>query len=319
MRFLPIVMGLLLAACATHVPDDPAWQTIDMRRLPPADFSADIAGLRPCTSAPDNTLRLNRSEPVVVLTHGCFGSAARFRALAEVFAFHGQQTVCFAYDYRDSLTQSASELTTALRELSKQLDNPRIVVIGHSQGGLVSRKALTEALAEPLWPQRQVHLSLVTISAPFAGIESARHCGSPAWRTYSLGLVGLMCRIISGDKWFEITYASDFIRKPGELMPQVERHLKIVTDERNSCRTYSHGDVCMEDDFVFSVDEQYFEAVDRQKRVEGIEVQAGHAEIVGDYKTPPNKLIAILQKEGVMRQTAPERKAELQVLLSLLY
>ena len=49
-----------------------------------------------------------------MLVHGCRGSAGHFRALAQLYAFHGQQAVCFAYDPGDSLVKASGELITAL-------------------------------------------------------------------------------------------------------------------------------------------------------------------------------------------------------------
>ena len=319
MRLSLLVSILLVAACAAQVPDDPMLETYDRSRLPESDLTLNISGLRPCTSSLDQAVHINRYEPVVVLTHGCFGSAARFRALAEVFAFHGQQAICFTYDDRDSLTGSATEMADALRELERHMHQRHITVIAHSQGGLIARKALTQNLANPLWPERKSTIRLVTISAPFAGIAAASHCGSETMLTYTLGLVGLACRVITGSKWFEITDASAFIQQPGELLPEVNEHLKIVTDEHDSCRSYSSGGECLESDFVFSLEEQYHDPVDHHEGVANIEIRAGHSQIVGDYQTPPHELITILQQHGVMRSTPGERQAALDMLLSRLY
>jgi len=70
------------------------------------------------------------------------GSAGRFRSLAQLYAFHGQQAVCFSYDDRASLVHSSGELITALEGLSGQMQNRQLSVLGHSMGGLVARKAL---------------------------------------------------------------------------------------------------------------------------------------------------------------------------------
>ena len=103
-----------------------------------------------------------------MLAHGCLASAGRFRSLAQVFAFHGQQSACFSYNDRDSLTKSAAQLVSALDDLAGHLQNPQVTVIGHSQGGLIARNALTTERAQPL--VAELDLRLVTISSPFAGI-----------------------------------------------------------------------------------------------------------------------------------------------------
>ena len=78
----------MLGACATPVPTDAEFGFIDDKNLPEPDFSANITGLSSCTNSHDKTIRLNSNEPVIVIVHGCFGSAALFRSLAQVFAFH---------------------------------------------------------------------------------------------------------------------------------------------------------------------------------------------------------------------------------------
>jgi hypothetical protein len=308
----------ILGACATPVPTDPEFAYIDDKNLPKPDFSANIAGLSPCTNSADTTIHLNANEPVTVIVHGCFGSAALFRSLAQVFAFHGQQTVCFNYNDRDSLTQSSTELITALDSLSAKMRNQNMTVIGHSQGGLISRRAFIKERADRLQINDK-NVTLVTISSPYSGIAAADHCGSTTLRWLTLGLIIPVCKIVSGDKWYEITNPSPFIQQPGNLLDQVSQHLKIVTDERGTCRKFDEKGVCLEDDFVFSVNEQYFEKVDNIKIVDNIEVNAGHAEIVGDYEVVPEKLIAILQNRSIMNNTPPERKAKLSLLLERIY
>ena len=281
--------------------------------------AVQINGLRPCSASADTTLHIDHNKPVIILTHGCLDSAARFKALGEVFAFQGQQAICFTYNDRDSLLKSASELTDALQQLNERQSNKKITVIAHSQGGLIARKALTTQHAKTEWEENPPPIDLVTISAPFAGIEAANHCGSKTWRTVSLGLVSSICWLISGDKWFEITDASEFIQNPGALLPNLQHHLKIDTDEQNSCRTFGPDNRCLESDFVFHLNEQHLKPIDQPTEVKRIEIKAGHTEIVGDFQTPPKKLIAALQQEGIMNKTTADKKEALKTLLSRLY
>ena len=76
---------------------------------------------------------------------------------------------------------------------------------------------------------------------------------------------------------------------------------------------------CVEDDNVFSLAEQRNSLVESGSRVRRVEVNAGHVEIVGDKRVAPTKLIAILQEQGVLRPTAPERVSAFSVLLSQIY
>jgi hypothetical protein len=309
---------LTLAGCSTFS-RDPALLTYDQSKLPPADLDLSIPGLGPCTDNPDRAFHLNSQQPVTILVHGCRGSTGNFRALAQVLAFHGQQAACFTYDDRDSLMRSSGQLATALDTLEAKMHNKQITVIGHSQGALVTRKALVAKRPNPV-QDKDAQVRLVTISGPFSGIASAEQCGTPAayMRVLTLGLLKPLCWIVSGDKWYEITSASDFIREPGELLDQVHSHLKIVTDERNTCRRTEDG-ICTEKDYAFSLAEQYFAPVDKVSIVKNIEVKAGHVEIVGDQRVAPVKLISILQQYGIVNQTEVLRSAEFDRLLSRLY
>ncbi len=305
----------LLAGCATPevmVPGD-----LQPGRLPPPDTEANIPGLGPCTDSPDRTLRFDASQPLHVLVHGCFGSSGQFRALAQVLAFHGQQAACFTYDDRAKLNDSATELRQALKQLVDGSRVPQLTLIGHSQGALIARKSLTDTLPLPL-PERALDLRLVTVSGPFAGIESARTCGKAWLYPVTLGLLPLSCYAVTGPKWTDITYSSRFIREPGELARQVGHYLKIDTDERNTCRR-QEGGRCVESDDIFSLDEQRQPALEADARMKRVQVHAGHVEIVGDKRVAPTKLIEVLQAEGVLRPTEPTRLAAFNELLARLY
>jgi hypothetical protein len=321
MRTLAIATTFLvllsLTGCASTA-HDPALLTYDQSRLPPADLSLSIPGLGPCTNNPNRTFHLNSQQPVTVLVHGCRGSTGNFRALAEVMAFHGQQAACFTYDDRDSLMRSSAQLAAALDTLAAQMHNQPITLIGHSQGALVSRKALVAERPNPM-QNKEAPLRLVTISGPFSGIASAAQCGSPTpfMQVLTLGLVKPLCMLVSGDKWFEITSASDFIQQPGELREQVKSYLKIDTDERDAC--FPSGNGRCDADYIFSLEEQYFPPVDQSPLVKNVEVKAGHVEIVGDQRVVPVKLIAVLQQNGILNQTEASRSAAFKRLLARLY
>ena len=309
---------LSLPGCSTTFSADPALWVYDQGALAKPDTHLKIDGLGPCTDNPDRTLHLNSNAPVTILAHGCFASSGRFRALAEVFAFHGQQTACFNYDDRDSLMVSSEQLITAVKKLNAATQNKNFTIIGHSQGGLITRKALTADRESSLLDE-DINLSLVTISAPLGGIDAASHCGSTFMRVATLGLIVPVCYAISGGKWYEITAQSDFIQQPGKLVPQVRDYLKIVTDETNTCRRFQENGRCAEDDYVFSLEEQYMNEVDQDKRLKNVELHAGHVEIVGDHKVAPRKLINLLQSKGYMSVTTAKHKDELEKLLAFLY
>ena len=325
-RSMVAICLLLLAGCslsprlyeivarAPHVPDP---TPLDSGKLPAPDTTLKIPQLGPCTDAADGTLQLSSGRPVTVLVHGCRGSSGHFRALAQLHAFHGQQAICFGYDAGDSLVNASAQLVRAVERLSRELARPQVTLIGHSMGGLVARRALEES-AVGEW-RGDPRLRLVTVSAPFSGIRAAAPCGHAALHWASLGLVPAICWAITGDNWYEITPASGFIRDPRPLHPAVGEFLKIVTDERESCRRRDGRGRCLESDHIFSLEEQYHPVIDRYPRLRNIEVRAGHVEIVGHRDLAPRKLIAILQENGVLAATPASRRQALERLLAELY
>ncbi|WP_299020059.1 alpha/beta hydrolase [uncultured Photobacterium sp.] len=286
-------------------------------QLPPSDIELNIEGLGPCNDGADRKIKINSQYPVTVLVHGCFSSAGRFRSLADVLAFHGQQSVCFSYDDRDSLMTSSHKLARALEQLSKESASSQITVMGHSQGGLIARKALVSEREASI--ETSAQLDLVTVSAPLAGVDAARYCANPVIRFATLGLHDLACWLVSGDKWHEITYASDFIRQPGALDSSVGRYLQIVTDERDSCRKFNEQGQCLEDDYVFSLEEQRLSPIASGATAKTVEIHAGHVEIVGEAGVIPVKLIQTLQQEGYIRSTDSRRIEHFNLLLARLY
>jgi len=291
--------------------------TEEYPQLPRPDTTLNIKGLGPCHDNPDRSLLLNSNEPVTVLVHGCYGSAGRFRSLSKVLAYHGQQSACFSYDDRDSMMVSSRQLADAIEEIESKMSSNKITVIGHSQGGLVSRKALVETRDKPI--KSNANLELVTVSAPLSGIRAADACANSSLRKMTLGIMSFVCWVVSGDKWHEITYASDYIQNPGKLTSSVQRHLLITTDETNSCRNYDKSGKCIEDDFVFTLDEQNLPGSKIDGSEKKIEIKAGHVEIVGSEGVIPNKLIKVLQQEGLIRKTDHSRTAHFNTFLTHLY
>jgi pimeloyl-ACP methyl ester carboxylesterase len=311
-RPLLCLLPFLLAGCFTSPIHEIDAKPLEGARLPAPDVTVQVPQLGPCTDSPDRTLHLSSRQPVAVLVHGCKGSAGRFRSLAQLYAFHGQQAICFSYDDRESLVRVSAQLAAAVDALAGQLRDRDVTVIGHSMGGLVARKAMEGE-------KRAANVSLVTVSAPVAGIAVANPCAQPVLQWASLGIVPAMCWAITGDNWHEITSPSEFIRKPAPLSPSVHRYVKVVTNERDTCRRRDAGGACLESDFVFSLPEQYHPVIDGYPKVTNIQVDAGHVAIVGYKNVAPRKLLAVLQEQGVMAATPPERRSALERLLAELY
>jgi pimeloyl-ACP methyl ester carboxylesterase len=278
-----------------------------------------IEGVDDCDDFANPAVTLDPSKPLVMLVHGCKASSGRFRHLAEIFEAHGQPTLCFNYSYRRRIGSGAEGLASSIGVLAERLQQPEVRLIGHSQGGLVARRAVVEPNGMEVEKLDRLKLRLVTVSSPFNGIESSSHCGITAFQVLSLGLTAAICQGIAGSIWPEIHPRSDFVTEPGRLLDIVPDHLMVVTDERGSCRQRSADGRCLADDFVFSLDEQRNERLTRDPRVIDLEVHLGHAAIVGDDDLPPLRLLAILQEHGIMNPTPPDRAAEVQLLLSRLY
>lgn len=253
-----------------------------------------------------------------MLVHGCKGSAGRFRSLAQLYAFHGQQAICFNYDSRGSLLQGAAQLSAAVGALAGKMRNRDVTVIGHSMGGLVARKAM-EGERRTEWEREGVSVNLVTVSAPISGIARADPCGYRSLHWASLGTVPLACWAVTGDNWLEITASSDFIRRPGPLVASVRRYVKVVTDERDACRRRDAAGACLESDHIFSLAEQYQPIIDRYPVLTNVQVAAGHVGIVGYKDVAPRQLVSILQQQGLLAATSAAREGALQRLMAELY
>jgi hypothetical protein len=192
-----------------------------------------------------------------------------------------------------------------------------VVVLGHSQGGLISHIALSNIEQSGRAPEARYRL--VTVSSPFSGIEAASHCGLTWLHILSLGITTGICQAIAGSKWTEIHPRSDLWTDPNPLHDSVEEHLAIVTDEENTCRRRDEDGDCEEDDFVFSTDEQVNERLLRGARVSQRTIAAGHVEIVGENGVRPEKLIRVLQEADVLNETSPEQEQALARLLAGLF
>ncbi len=261
---------------------------------------------------------INTNQPLRLIVHGCNSSAKRFSALAKVYHELDQQTVCFEYNDRDRLDNVAKNLIDAMNSLEQLMNEQSITVIGHSQGGLIARRALSDYHTDNKKVESR-NVDLVTISAPFSGIDAASHCGVGWLRIATLGIVDGICFLVTGAKYLDIPAHADFIVEPGNLLATVKTHLIIKTDESQTCRkAYASGN-CAEDDYVFSLAEQTNDLVELQANAELVIIRAGHAEIVGDETTAPWKLISLLQSYGYMGQPKLMDKQDFTKIVNNIY
>jgi pimeloyl-ACP methyl ester carboxylesterase len=278
-----------------------------------------IVGLYPCMQERADEVALDPERPLTVLVHGCTSSGARFRTLAQVFEAHDQQTLCFNYNDRDFLNTSATQLASALSALERRWEPHEITLLGHSQGGLIARRALQSDLPRPLVTQPGFTYRLVTVSAPFDGIASSADCGLVWLHVLTLSATVAACMAIAGNKWNEIPPGSGFMTNPAPLVDEVTSHLQVVTDERGSCREEGEHGRCATDDFVFGLDEQYSDVVTADPRVATEEVVVGHAAAVGENFVPPRLELEVLQARGSLAPTPVSQRAEVIALLERLY
>ena len=318
MKFIIYPLILFLTGCATSAPYVLETDSLDRSTLPVADINVSIPHLSSCTDSADKSIAIDLDSPITVLVHGCNGSAGRFRSLAQLYAFHGQQAVCYSYDDRKSLIGSADKLARAVKELSEVTNNQKISIIGHSMGGLIARKAAEESDKNST-VLSDTNLDLITISAPLSGIKAADHCGIAPLHWLSLGVVPGICWLITGDNWNEIPFSSDFIVNPKPLLPSIDRYLKIVTNEKNTCRLKDKDGACIESDDIFGLPEQYHPKIDNYSNVTGVQVDAGHVGIVGDKNTVPRQLLSILQQYDMLSSTQPDQLEAFEKLLAELY
>lgn len=304
-----------LVGCSSNSVDD-----IDKIEEPPmlAKQTLNIEGLKHCNNTNDSRIHVNPEEPLTIIVHGCFASVGQFKTLADVYGLYDQQAICFEYDDRKSLEETSGELVSALNTLSNTNPNQSLHVIGHSQGGLVARRALT-ADREDEKKVATKQLQLTTISSPFNGIEISSHCGVTSLRILSLGIVDLICYAVTGEKYQQIPPNADFIEQPGDLLSSVSQHLVIKTDERNTCRRTNDEGVCVEDDYVFSVNEQTNQDVDNIVNADLVTVEAGHVEIVGNGESVPTDLIDILKDQQLLIDNGTVGQLEQARLIEQLY
>ena len=279
--------------------------------------SFTLEGLASCRADQPSELTLDPAKPLAVIVHGCFSSGGAFRQLAEVFEFHGQQTACFNYDDRWGLRPTADRLRTVLDALGNRMEQD-IVVLGHSQGGMVSRIAMSAIESDQ--PPPTGRFRLVTVSSPLNGIDAAAHCGLPWLHWLSLGITTGVCQAITGSKWPEIHPRSGFWTRPDPLNEGVVEHLMIVSDEQGSCRRRDDEGDCEEDDFVFTTTEQRNPRIVSDERVREVTIEAGHVAIVGENgASHPAQLIDTLQEHGVMLPTPPDQRTAFEAMIQRVY
>jgi pimeloyl-ACP methyl ester carboxylesterase len=132
-----------------------------------SEFFLDNYGTAIVLAAP-----LSDDRVPVVLVPGIGGSPRDFADLAPHLQRAGFQPVYFVYPSGMALDKAAEQLGKRLRELVERHDVDRLVVIGHSMGGVVAKALLDEIDVEDDLPSWRL---FVSISSPFGGVDTAQY------------------------------------------------------------------------------------------------------------------------------------------------
>lgn len=133
------------------------------------------------------TLVASRDEPVdpgepdghppLVFVHGLGGSRGDFLPMAWYLRFHGRRR---SYRIRFERGQSVDDMARALarfvRRVRKATGEPRVDIVAHSLGGVVTRLALAEHRIGAYAG------TVVTLGSPLRGTWAARFAGKPTAR-----------------------------------------------------------------------------------------------------------------------------------------
>src|SRR5512142_382216 len=191
-----VMWVLLSGGCASTVP-------VSMVRTSDAASGVPVPGLITCGAEGDGQLELDPARPLVLVVPGRGDTGMRYRELSWRFEQQGQQVACFDYDDRESLDQSSGRLIRAIAKLKTMLPPSRIVLLGHSQGGLIARRALIGERKDALRGGDGFRYALITVAAPFGGIRSSADCGRTWLHILTLGVSAAVCNLVAGEAWQE--------------------------------------------------------------------------------------------------------------------
>lgn len=201
----------------------------------------------------------------VILVHGIHPVMDDLKPLERFFSDRGYRVITFRYDSEQRLNDSAQKLAARICEL--ETDSPdmkSLLVVAHSMGGLVSRRALTEGFYQcEAAPAATV---LLTAASPFGGFKSANN-------------TAMMPVNIFGIKPYmrDMGTKSEFITSPGSL-PVSVRHYMVFTDERGA--TLVRGGKTVSDDKVPQASQRNA-AVQSDGQMKGsVEIKAGHVGVI---------------------------------------
>lgn len=116
-------------------------------------------------------------HPPLVFVHGLGGSRGDFLALSRYLWLHGRRrSYRIGFDAGDSIEHMAEALADFVRDVLRVTGEPRVQVVAHSLGGVVTRLAMLDHGLDA-----QV-ATLITLGSPHRGTHPARFAGTRAAR-----------------------------------------------------------------------------------------------------------------------------------------
>ncbi len=107
---------------------------------------------------------LPTNSTIMLFIHGFHGKGESFVAIREHFRIAGYRTGCVHYDDHVSIARSASKIAAMVKKQFAADTNSRLVLVGHSMGGLVAR----EWVENPELSSPQIS-HLITVGSPHSG------------------------------------------------------------------------------------------------------------------------------------------------------
>lgn len=110
----------------------------------------------------------NKEMPLVVLIHGTSVSSWQWGVVEQYLRNHNLESGVVDYDYTQDITVSVDDVKQQILELCKKRKHKKVVLVGHSQGGLISRLIYNTGLNEIKIEQNY------SLHAPQLGAEIAK-------------------------------------------------------------------------------------------------------------------------------------------------
>jgi pimeloyl-ACP methyl ester carboxylesterase len=130
------------------------WQPVDFARK----YGLGVSFLEP----------YNAKKIPVLLVHGAAGSPRHFEKFIAYLDREHFQPWIYSYPTGSRLARASDNLGSIVDDLQRQLGFERMVVVGYSMGGLVAHSFVVGQ------PPRKYVRTLITISAPYGGDETAQ-------------------------------------------------------------------------------------------------------------------------------------------------